>query len=544
MPAPDNIYENDVDFTILALQYPDFAKRLKPNRQLDFSDPESVRQLTKCLLHRDFDLSIDLPEDRLCPPVPNRFNYILFIQSLLDSTSPSFHQGFDPERQVIGLDIGTGASAIYPLLACRQRSQWRFLATEIDEKNREYAQRNILANKLQARIRLIDTDDKGDRLIPTGQLQKFDRIDILLTNPPFYPSTQSLLDSAHQKSRPPNSSCTGSAVEMITPGGEIGFVSKIIAESLLPANQRKIQWFSAMLGKLSSVGAVVERLRESGSGNYTVAEFIQGQRTRRWCVAWSWMGYRPAIDVARSVGSGSGVERKLLPAVTEMEFETELPAGGGCGGGGGGGLGSVLDKVCSQIQSLDGEGVHWKVDCARGVGMFMSRHGDVWSRKARRRKRAESERESGHEHEHESRENRIGNEKTKTDADAEMEDENDHDTGSADEEPEPEPEPDLVVRISITPSPGSAAGGSAPLYRPSQHPHPPSTRSARTSSTCQPKTDTDMDMDMDIHEHGYTHVYIHMRHLQGHDPVLFESFCGWLKRRVTSPAPVPVPARW
>ncbi|EXJ70994.1 uncharacterized protein A1O5_05987 [Cladophialophora psammophila CBS 110553] len=522
MPAPDNIYENDVDFTTLALQYPDFAKRLKPNRQLDFSDPESVRQLTKCLLHRDFDLNIDLPEDRLCPPVPNRFNYILFIQRLLDSTSPSFHQGFDPDRQVIGLDIGTGASAIYPLLACRQRQQWRFLATEIDEKNREYAQRNILANKLQARIRLIDTDDKGDRLIPTGQLQRFDRIDILLTNPPFYPSTQSLLDSAHQKSRPPNSSCTGSTVEMITPGGEIGFVSKIIAESLLPANKRKIQWFSAMLGKLSSVGAVVEHLRESGSGNYTVAEFVQGQRTRRWCVAWSWMGYRPANNVARSVGSGSGVERKLLPAITEMEFE--LPAGGS---GGGDGLGSVLDKVCSQIQSLDGEGVRWKVDRARGFGIFMSRHGDVWSRKARRRKRAESERESGHE----------------------------HDTDSSEEEPEPEPA--LVVRISITPSPGSAAGGPAPLSRPSQRPHPLSTSGVRPSST-RPSTasktrastgpspgttDPDVDMDMDIHEHAHARVYIHMRHLQGQNLVLFESFCGWLKRRVASPAPVPVSAR-
>lgn len=69
------------------------AIRLKQNRQLDFSDPESVRyvadiplptlvehqfpdlapptvrQLTKSLLHRDFNLDIELPEDRLCPPV-------------------------------------------------------------------------------------------------------------------------------------------------------------------------------------------------------------------------------------------------------------------------------------------------------------------------------------------------------------------------------------------------------------------------------------------------------------------------------------------
>ncbi|OAP55036.1 hypothetical protein AYL99_10736 [Fonsecaea erecta] len=487
MPAPDNIYQNDVDFTTLALQYPDFAKRLKPNRQLDFSDPESVRQLTKCLLHRDFDLTVDLPEDRLCPPVPNRFNYILFIQRLLDSTSPSFHQGFDPDRQVIGLDIGTGASAIYPLLACRQRPQWRFLATEIDEKNREYAQRNILANALQSRIRLIDTDEKGDRLIPTDQLERFDRIDILITNPPFYPSTQSLDESARQKSRPPNSSCTGAAVEMITPGGEVGFVAKLVDESRRPANRSKIQWFSAMLGKLSSVGAVVERLREQRCGNFAVAEFVQGQRTRRWCVAWSWMGYRPANDVARSLGGGSGVEKKLLPAITEVEFEAAVRDAG---------VEGVLDMIASEIiQGLDG--VRWKGDRARGVGMFMSRDGDVWSRKARRRKMAVGrEPAAGRNRASHAKETGGGN---KRDTDTDMKDDDDGTNSNLSSDDEPEPA--LVVRISITPSPS------------------PSPSSSTTTTTGTAPT-----------------ARIHMRHLQGPDPVLFESFCGWLKRKIVAAA--------
>ncbi len=34
------------------------------------------------------------------------FNYVLFIQRLLDGTSPDFHDGgYDPERKVIGLDM-------------------------------------------------------------------------------------------------------------------------------------------------------------------------------------------------------------------------------------------------------------------------------------------------------------------------------------------------------------------------------------------------------------------------------------------------------
>ena len=38
-------------------------------RELDFNDPKSVMQLTKTLLKLDFDLDIELPDDRLCPPV-------------------------------------------------------------------------------------------------------------------------------------------------------------------------------------------------------------------------------------------------------------------------------------------------------------------------------------------------------------------------------------------------------------------------------------------------------------------------------------------
>lgn len=37
-------------------------------RELQFTDPKSVMQLTKTLLKLDFDLDINLPDNRLCPP--------------------------------------------------------------------------------------------------------------------------------------------------------------------------------------------------------------------------------------------------------------------------------------------------------------------------------------------------------------------------------------------------------------------------------------------------------------------------------------------
>ena len=38
-------------------------------RELDFNDPAAVKQLTKTLLKLDFDIDVELPDDRLCPPV-------------------------------------------------------------------------------------------------------------------------------------------------------------------------------------------------------------------------------------------------------------------------------------------------------------------------------------------------------------------------------------------------------------------------------------------------------------------------------------------
>jgi len=65
-------YHDGVDFAALALQDEDFARKLDKEGKLDFQDPAAILLLTKGLLKRDFSLTIDLPDDRLCPPVPIR----------------------------------------------------------------------------------------------------------------------------------------------------------------------------------------------------------------------------------------------------------------------------------------------------------------------------------------------------------------------------------------------------------------------------------------------------------------------------------------
>lgn len=418
---------------------------------------------------------------------------------------------------ILSVSSGTGSSAIYPLLACRQRPQWRFLATEIDEKSRAYAQKNVAMNQLQSRIKLIDTDPEGRRLIPSAEIERFDRyvkaaqdlaatlsnvtsrlstrIDILMTNPPFYANRTSLLESASVKSRPPNSSCTGADIEMITPGGEVAFVTKLVDESMQESIRRTIQWFSAMLGKLSSVGEVVEQLRKKGCVNHVVAEFVQGQKTRRWCVAWSWMGFRPSNAVARGVGSG--VERRLLPASTEVELPDAMTVDGS------GDADAVAQRVSDEIDELD---LMWRFDSRNRVGLLVSRRGDVWSRKARR-KNHKNERRTGP-----LSARKKNKAKDKDDEDEEMKDpdqpaaaEDDEDSSEDyDSEDDPEAEPGFVARISIL---------------------SPTTPTPNSSSIAD---------DGSPHRSGAT---VHIRHLQGTDVVVFESFAGWLKRKVCMPRP-------
>lgn len=243
-----------------------------------------------------------------------------------------------------------------------------------------------------------------------------------------------MLESLMKKQRPPNSACTGGIMEMITPGGEIAFISKLIEESVDAETGRRIQWFTSMLGKLSSVSTLVEKLREKDCTNYAVTEFVQGQKTRRWAVAWSWQDLRPSTNVARGI---PGFEKRLLPFPTDFTFASA-----------GVDLGIVADTLIRQIESLDLQ-FRWKPALSMGVGMAS---GDVWSRKARRRK-AKDENGDQETGDHEGREET----------------------------------PKLVFKITL---------------------------SKQTESE------------------GADAVKIDVRWLQGRDTVLFESFCGWLKRKI------------
>ncbi|CCF39686.1 hypothetical protein CH063_10456 [Colletotrichum higginsianum] len=359
-----NLYSTEPDFNNFGRQDPAFGAMLKRGT-LDFDDPAAVMQLTKTLLRIDFGLGIELPEDRLCPPVPNRHNYILWLKGLLDSTTYD-----DPDRKSVGLDIGTGASCIYPLLGCTQRL-WSFFATDIDQKNLAYARKNVQSNNLHNRISVVARTAQ-DPILSLDSLG-VDELSFVMCNPPFYTSEEDLLESAQKKSRPPLTACTGAPVEMVTDGGEVSFVGKMLEESLVLRD--RVQWYTSMFGKQSSLEEFVNILREKAIDNYAVTEFVQGNKTRRWAVAWSFGPMRPSEEVAR--GLKAATWKKILPMAVESEV-VSFPLDDGAG--------KLGDKIQGLMSSL--ELTSWEWDHERLVGIGRARE-NVWSRAWRRKKMRE-----------------------------------------------------------------------------------------------------------------------------------------------------------
>lgn len=67
-----------------------------------------------------------IPDGQLCPTVPNRSNYIHWIEDLLSSDliPPISNSSW----RVRGFDIGTGANCIYPLLGASLLG-WSFVGS-------------------------------------------------------------------------------------------------------------------------------------------------------------------------------------------------------------------------------------------------------------------------------------------------------------------------------------------------------------------------------------------------------------------------------
>ncbi|XP_061445827.1 RNA N6-adenosine-methyltransferase METTL16 [Rhineura floridana] len=283
MHARNRYKDKPPDFAYLASKYPEFKQHVQINLSgrvsVNFKDPEAVRALTCTLLKEDFGLQIDIPLERLIPTVPLRLNYIHWVEDLIAQQDTAAKGSV-----TWGIDIGTGASCIYPLLGATLNG-WYFIATEVDDVCFSYAKKNVEQNNLSDLIKVVKVPQKT-LLLDALEEESEVIYDFCMCNPPFFANQLEAkgVNSRNPRRPPPSSVNTGGITEIMAEGGELEFVKRIIHDSL--QLKKRLRWYSCMLGKKCSLAPLKEELRIHGVPKVTHTEFCQG-RTMRWALAWS-----------------------------------------------------------------------------------------------------------------------------------------------------------------------------------------------------------------------------------------------------------------
>ena len=356
------------DFRVLAQQYPAFRQEWEALSNYTNNDknhetggaasktagglasratPAFQLSLTRALLDHHFSIQLpSMPPNHLCPPVPNRWSYCQWMQQYLvplltdsnyfastttrtDTTTttttttttvgtpdttrdnPSESSGWTACNR--GLDLGTGASAIYSLLLTKANPRLLMVATEVDDSSIASAQLNIQANSMvHNRISVIKVPQTSQQTVgkpgdgpisvyvqqqestktkmmakSIGDIDSHNDalFDFCLTNPPFYSidgDSGIRHDRADGRDRTPMTDTEG-----IYPGGEVGWVLDMVRDSLI--HRRRIGWYSSMLSKKTSWLFIRRILVDLLGYSQVQTHELDVGRMRRWFVAWTFL---------------------------------------------------------------------------------------------------------------------------------------------------------------------------------------------------------------------------------------------------------------
>lgn len=261
-------------------------------KTINFSLPKAVKLLNQALLLHFYHIKgWDIPETNLCPPIPGRADYIHYIADLLAEEKSEIPTGIS----ISGLDIGTGANLVYPLLAHRSYG-WKMLGTDINLGSLENAQRILDQNQdLLPAIHLKQQPDSHHifkNIIKTG-----DRFTFSMCNPPFHDSEESALKGNLRKTKNIRKSKPqkvllnfgGQQSELWCEGGEIAFISKMIEESALYSSQ--VLWFTCLVSKKDNLHKLTTLLKKVKAVDFKIIDMAQGQKISR-MLAWTFISQK------------------------------------------------------------------------------------------------------------------------------------------------------------------------------------------------------------------------------------------------------------
>ncbi|WP_241572256.1 23S rRNA (adenine(1618)-N(6))-methyltransferase RlmF [Rosenbergiella nectarea] len=288
---PRNRYQGHYDLAALFKVEPSLKawSTLTPAGKvsLNFSEPEAVKLLNKALLKQWYHLEWTLSDDHLCPPIPGRADYLHHLADCLAEDLP-IHRG----PQISVLDIGCGANCIYPLIGNAEYG-WRFTGSDCQPESIRAAQQLLAMNAgLTRSIRL--RRQKDQRKIFDGIIQPNEFYHATLCNPPFHASAQAAAQGTARKNNrlgiaEQQLNFAGRHHELWCPGGEIGFITQMIEESLLFKHQ--VVWFTTLVAKQQSLVPLRKVLKENSVPVIREIEMGQGNKKSRLLV-WSFHNKR------------------------------------------------------------------------------------------------------------------------------------------------------------------------------------------------------------------------------------------------------------
>lgn len=277
---PRNLHTDRYDLELLIQGTPALKSFVIKNPRnedtIDFTNNEAIKLLNQALLKHFYGVQFwELPESFLCPPVPGRAD---LIHSLADL--------FEQRKDLRGLDIGTGANCIYPLIG-HAVYDWKFVASEVNPVALKNAQliveKNMLSDVIELRLQA------HPKQIFQGIIKDHEIFDFTLCNPPFHASARAAKEANARKRRnlghgKNELNFGGQSQELWCEGGERAFITQMITESKL--FKTNCRWFTSLVSKEENLPALKAVLKRTGTTESKVMEMGQGQKKSR-LLAWT-----------------------------------------------------------------------------------------------------------------------------------------------------------------------------------------------------------------------------------------------------------------
>lgn len=286
---PRNQHREGYDFVRLIADTPELEPFTASNpagqTTINFQDAAAVRMLNRALLKTHYSVDFwDIPANYLCPPIPGRADYIHYLADLLATNN---NQKTPHGRNIKVLDIGTGASLVYPLIGQHEYG-WHFTGTDIDPIAIQSAKQISEFNTLNIPLR----QQNNPANIFKGVIKPKDFFHITMCNPPFHSSIEQANRSNQRKWRnlgkDPSKKLNfgGQKAELWCPGGEIKFIANMIEQSVEYADQ--CLWFSSLVSKKDNLQPLFKILGQANVTDFKIVEMAQGQKISRF-IAWTYI---------------------------------------------------------------------------------------------------------------------------------------------------------------------------------------------------------------------------------------------------------------